>query len=211
MGVSLPRFPQHLFLNVYSHATSKDLIIWTDVTGWKDNQAQAIASGPVGTYNGLGIFSGSALPVNLHGESDGTLLAFYTSVSKLPIGWAIPYPEGAETQSLALSHDGGITWQQYDKNPIIAHPPEGWNITGWRDPFYEAWPEMDALLGKTEPHYYAVFGSGIKGEGPRLPFYSAPARDLTNWTFLGPLWEPKGNSSLGGTLETGSYGYNFEV
>lgn len=70
---------------------------------------------------------------------------------------------------------------------------------------------MDTLLGNDEPHYYAVFGSGIKGVGPRIPFWSAPASDLTEWTFLGALWEPTDNSSFGPLLSTGSNGYNFEV
>ena len=198
-------------LTLYSHATSKDLITWTDVGGWQDQQAQALGTGPVGTYNGLGIFSGTAQPVNIHGKQDGTLLAFYTSVSKLPTSYAIPYMTGTESQSLAFSTDGGATWQEYQGNPIITHPPDHWNITGWRDPFFEPWPAMDALLGQSAPHYYAVFGSGIKGVGPRIPLYSAPASDLTNWTFLGALWEPAYNTSLGTVLETGSYGFNFEV
>jgi len=70
---------------------------------------------------------------------------------------------------------------------------------------------MDAILNQDEPHYYAVFGSGIKEVGPRIPFYSAPASNLTDWTFLGALWEPSNNESLGSALETGSYAYNFEV
>jgi len=118
---------------------------------------------------------------------------------------------GTETQSLAYSTDGGATWQQYEGNPVIDAPPEGWNITGWRDPFFEPWPEMDELLGNTEPHYYAVFGSGIKGVGPRIPFYSAPASDLTSWTLLGAVWEPQANTTLGPILQTGTYGFNFEV
>lgn len=61
----------------------------------------------------------------------------YTSVQYLPIGWDIPYPKGSETQSLATSSDGGVTWQQYESNPVITHPPDGWNITGFRDPFLE--------------------------------------------------------------------------
>lgn len=179
--------------------------------GWEGNDAEAIVTGPVGSYNGLGIFSGTAQPVNIQGEQDGTLLAFYTSVSHLPTNWRIPYQDETETQSLAISTDGGETWEEYENNPVIRHPPEGWNITGWRDPFFEPWPEMDSILGQSEPHYYAVFGSGIKGVGPRVPFYSAPANDLTNWTFLGALWEPSANESLGSALETGSYAFNFEV
>ena len=198
-------------LTILSHATSKDLVTWTDVGGWQGKDAEALVTGAVGSYNGLGIFSGTAQPVNISGEEDGTLLAFYTSVSKLPTNWKIPYQNGTETQSLAISKDGGKTWEEYENNPVISHPPEGWNVTGWRDPFYELWPEMDSLLGNDDPHFYAVMGSGIKGVGPRIPFYSAPANDLTNWTFLGALWEPSDNETLGDILETGTYGFNFEV
>src|ERR1700753_393853 len=87
----------------WGHATSKDLVYWEDESGWRDNQALALGPGPVGSYNGLGIFSGTGQLVNLHGKSDGTLSIFYTSVSKLPIGWSIPYQKGAETWSAATS------------------------------------------------------------------------------------------------------------
>lgn len=202
----------------WGHATSKDLITWTDVGGWEDDQAQSVGTGPNpdsrnNSYYGLGIFSGSGQPYNLKGEQDGTLINFYTSVQYLPTNWALPYINGTEKQSIVISNDGGQTWEQYEGNPIISHPPEGWNITGWRDPFVEPWPEMDAILGQDEPHWYMVLGSGLKGEGGggRIPFYSAPASNLTDWTFLGALWEPDQNETLGSLLETGTYGFNFEV
>lgn len=195
----------------WGHATSKDLITWTDVGGWEDSDALALGPSGNGSYNGLGIFSGTAQPVNLTGQVDGTLLAFYTSVSKLPTSWSIPYQNGTESQSLALSHDGGKTWVEYENNPVIEGPPGDWNITGFRDPFFQPSPALDAILAQKEPHYYAVFGSGIKGVGPRIPLWSAPMSDLTDWTFLGALWEPADNTSLGSTLATGSYGFNFEV
>ena len=200
----------------WGHAISKDLITWTDVPhqgtpAWRDSNAEALGPTGNGSYNGLGIFSGTAQPVSLQGREDGTLLIFYTSVSYLPLGWNTPYIPGTETQSMATSTDGGRTWQEYGKNPVIKAPPPGWDITGWRDPFFEPWPEMDQLLGQTEPHYYAVFGSGIRGVGPRMPLYSAPARDLTNWTFLGALWEPTANTAFGSMIATGNWAYSFEV
>ncbi|CAO2656179.1 Nn.00g049820.m01.CDS01 [Neocucurbitaria sp. VM-36] len=202
----------------WGHATSKDLITWTDVGGWEDGQAQSVGTGPNrdsrnNSYYGLGIFSGSGQPYNLQGEQNGTLINFYTSVQYLPTSWTLPYINGTEKQSIVISNDGGQTWEQYEGNPVISSPPEGWNITGWRDPFVEPWPEMDAILGQEEPHWYMVLGSGIKGEGGggRIPFYSAPASNLTDWTFLGALWEPDRNETLGSLLETGTYGFNFEV
>ncbi|CAP86472.1 hypothetical protein E8E15_004602 [Penicillium rubens] len=210
----------------WGHATSSDLITWTDVdhnpgnalAGWQDGEAMSIGTTNLTSdhhdppmYNHLGIFSGTAQPVNISGEVDGTILAFYTSVSKLPTSYTLPYLHGTESQSLAYSTDGGVTWQEYADNPVISSPPDGWNVTGWRDPFYLLLPQLDTLLDKSEPHYYAILGSGIKGAGPRMPLYSAPASDLTNWTFLGALWEPAANSTLGSLEETGSYGLNFEV
>lgn len=70
---------------------------------------------------------------------------------------------------------------------------------------------MDKILNATEPHFYAVFGSGIREVGPRMPLYKAKASDLTDWTFMGALWEPEKNTSLGSIEETGSYGFNFEL
>lgn len=196
-------------------AKSKDLVTWEDLGGWEDDQALALAPTGNGSYDGLGIFSGTAQPVNLQGEQDGTLLIFYTSVAHLPTNWRLPYTPYTETQSLALSHDGGETWERYEGNPIIntttETEPMNWNLTGFRDPFFEPIAELDDILEVSEPHYYAVFGSGIKGVGPRIPLWSAPASDLTNWTFLGSLWEPAANTSIGPVLSTGSLAYNFEV
>ncbi|CAK1365941.1 Extracellular exo-inulinase inuE [Cercospora beticola] len=195
-------------------AVSKDLINWEDQGGWRD--AEALALGPTGngSHDGLGIFSGSALSVNLQGEQDGTLLLFYTGAQFLPTKWLFPYTRGTESQSMALSTDGGKTWERLENNPVINastnEPPMNWDLTGFRDPFIEPNPELDALRG-VEKHFYSVWGSGIKGVGPRMPLWAAPANDLTNWTFLGSLWEPAQNTSLGPILSTGQYAYNFEL
>ncbi|KAG5653506.1 hypothetical protein H0H81_012578 [Sphagnurus paluster] len=196
----------------WGHATSRDMISWTDVGGWADAEAEALGTGPPGSYDYLGIFSGSAQPVSLKGESDGNLTILYTAVSYLPLGWGIPYVKDTETQAIATSSDGGKTWQKYAKNPVIIDTPGDWAVTGWRDPFFLPWPEMDTLLKQTEPHYYLIFGSGIRGVGPRVPLYSAPATDLTKWKFLGALFEVASNESWGGdATKTGSFGFNFEV
>ena len=210
----------------WGHATSRDMITWIDVDhspedhvqAWSDSQAESL--GPThltsehhtpAKYNFLGIFSGTAQSVNLRGEVDGTLLAFYTSVACLPFHWDGIYVPGSESQSLAYSTDGGTTWTEYEHNPVISSPPPGWKITGFRDPFFLQLPELDILLNRTRPHYYAILGSDVERIGPRIPLYSAPATDLTRWTFLGSLFSPVGNSTFGPLNETGSWGYNFEV
>lgn len=81
----------------WGHAISKDLVSWTDVahTGlpaWENDNA--VALWPSEDYDRLGIFSGTAQPVNLKGEKDGTLTIFYTSVRALPTNWRLPYIPG---------------------------------------------------------------------------------------------------------------------
>ena len=199
----------------WGYATSKDLVTFTDHVGWEGTDALALGPTGNGSYNGLGIFSGTAQPINLHGEEDGTLLLMYTSVKYLPTSWSVPYTPHTESQSIAMSKDGGKTFHDYGGDPVIHATantaPMYWNITGFRDPFLEPFPALDAILGVSEPHWYAVFGSGIKGVGPRIPLWTAPKSDLTKWTFLGALWEPVGNSTLGPVLSTRTYGFNFEV
>lgn len=207
-------------------ASSKDLIDWTDVDtspdddlrAWQNNQAEAIRTTNLTSdymnprYNALGIWSGTTQPVDYEGNQNGTLLAFYTSISYLPLSWDKPYPIGSESQSLAISTDGGVTWENYENNPVIRSPPDGWNVTGFRDPFYEQIPELDALLGFEEgSNFYMALSSGINGSGPRIPMYIAPANDLTNWTFLGALDDPAENVTLGDPRQLGYTGSNWEV
>lgn len=185
------------------------------MTSWPNDSAVSIPPTEA-RYGSEGIFTGTAHPVNVSGQQDGTQLAFLTTVSALPTNWALYYIPQTESQSLFQSFDDGVTWQPYSENPVIDGPPEGWNITGWRDPFYLPMPALDDLLGHDEPHWYMVLGSGLKGEGPdtvtvgnwsyvgpRMPLYSAPASNLANWTFLGALWEPAANTSFGDVQVTG--------
>ena len=92
----------------WGHATSKDLIHWTE---------HDIALFPDKDYeNDGGCFSGSAI------EKDGRLYLFYTSVSH----------EHGQTQSVAWSDDG-FNFVKYEGNPIIKNSPLNTN-KDFRDP-----------------------------------------------------------------------------
>ncbi|TKA50625.1 hypothetical protein B0A49_12769, partial [Cryomyces minteri] len=105
-------------------------------------------------YDWLGDWSGSAQPVSLLGQYDGNLTIMFTCVDTFPIGWTENETIGSEEQCLATSSNRGLTWQKYAGNPILTHPPDGWNLTGWRDPYFHAMSELDVVLGYEEAHFY---------------------------------------------------------
>ncbi len=92
----------------WGHATSKDLIHW-------EEQKVAMVRNELGD-----IFSGSAVidKNNDAGFGANTLIAFYTSAG----AW--------QQQSMAYSTDGGLTFTQYEGNPVIANSELG----DFRDP-----------------------------------------------------------------------------
>lgn len=83
----------------WGHSTSTDLVHWTA-------QPEALVPDALGM-----IFSGSCV---VAGDS---IVALYTSAAK------------AQTQSMAVSHDGGQTFKPYAGNPILTAP-----IPDFRDP-----------------------------------------------------------------------------
>ena len=98
----------------WGHATSSDLIHWTE---------QPVAMTP----NQWGdIFSGSAIvdKDNVAGFGENAIISFYTASGE------------HQQQCLAYSNDGGITYTQFEGNPIIPNTDRG----DFRDPkvFYHA-------------------------------------------------------------------------
>jgi len=132
----------------WGHAVSADLVHW-------EHLPVALAPGPA-EYDREGIWSGCTV------DNDGVPTIIYTG-----------HP--AQAQCLATGTDDLISWTKHPGNPVIAGPPPGFHVTGFRDPF--VWREADA--------WYMVVGSGIEGVGGAAFLYRSS--DLVAWTYLHPL------------------------
>jgi beta-fructofuranosidase len=144
----------------WNHATSPDLIRW---------KHQPIALSPTpGSYDAFGCFTGSVLP----GAEVPTIL--YTGVTKAQ-------PETIrgkglrEVQCLATSSDPELrVWTKLER-PVIAAPPPGLSVTGFRDPC--PWKDGDI--------WYLGIGSGFTKVGGVVLLYRS--KDGRSWEYLHPL------------------------
>ncbi len=152
----------------WNHATSPDLIFW---------KHQPLALAPTrGSYDAYGCFTGSVLP-------DGNRASIlYTGVTKCTPEEETIRGEGTrEVQCLATAMDDDLrTWKKLDK-PVIATPPAGMKVTGFRDPC--PWKDGDT--------WYLGVGSGFTKVGGALLLYTS--KDGRVWTYLHPLSQGKWN------------------
>jgi beta-fructofuranosidase len=65
-----------------------------------------------------------------------------------------------------------MIWRKFAANPVVAAPPQGMEITGFRDPC--VWREAD--------EWFLAIGSGIKGQGGMILLYRSG--DLIHWDYL---------------------------
>lgn len=128
----------------WGHSVSPDLVHWSDLPP---------ALQPNEDYDRGGVFSGCL--VNDHGMA----AVLYTGVQP-------------EVQCLATSRDL-IQFRKYAGNPVIAGPPPGLNVTGFRDPF--VWRQDDT--------WRMVVGSGLQGVGGAILLYES--KDLKHWEYIG--------------------------
>ncbi|KAK4504695.1 hypothetical protein PRZ48_002656 [Zasmidium cellare] len=183
-------------------ATTDDLVTYRDTN---PDDVHFIVSG--GINDPVAVFDGSAIPSGINNTP--TLL--YTSVSYLPIQWTAPYTKGSETQSLAVSYDGGANFTKVAQGPSIPGAPFGVNVTGFRDPYVFQSPQMDLLLGSAQDAWYTLVSGGEHGVGPATFIYRQYDADFRDWEYLGKLWSEAANSTWGDGTWAGRWGFNFEV
>jgi len=135
----------------WAHSSSPDMIHW---------KHEPVAIAP--TANGWdrdGVFSGCIV------LADDTPAAIYTGVLPPETPADATLKDGQHTwrevQCLAYSNDGELrTWQKLP-DPIIASPPAGLTVTGFRDPC--VWREGN--------EWRMALGSGFSGKGGAILLY----------------------------------------
>lgn len=183
-------------------ATTDDLVTYQDLNV---DGSPFIEAG--GINDPVAVFDGSVIPSGIN----GTPTLIYTSVSFLPIQWTINYTRGSETQSLAVSTDGGYNFTKLGQGPVISDPPFAANVTGFRDPFVFQNARLDALLNSTADTWYVVISGGIHGDGPSQFLYRQYDPEFQFWEYLGQWWHEAANSTWSENNWAGRWGFNFEV
>lgn len=179
----------------WGHAVSENQVTWTDYPDALKNEDE---------WDNLGVFSGFAAKKAV----DGKDTVFYTGVTALPISWTLPYLFG-EHVNYATTSDNGKTWQK-GKKPVIMGPPEGMNVTGWRDPNVFQSKSLDAHYGLNSSagnSHYLITAGGIHDVGPRIFLYHS--ENYVDWTYKGFLLSKEKNTTF--SRFSGNWGYNFET
>jgi beta-fructofuranosidase len=143
----------------WGHAVSSDMVHWR-------HEALAMAPMP-GSPDSFGVWTGSCLAV------DKRVYAVYTGVAKADDAHASVHGDQAlhETQMITWSDDTGLDHWQRPAQTIVADPPPGMKVTGFRDP----------SLWRHGEFYYMTVGSGEAHKGGCVLLYRS--RDLKTFEF----------------------------
>jgi beta-fructofuranosidase len=185
----------------WGHATSSDFV------SWKTDPRPALM--PTTEYDCCGVFTGCFRATDIHGKP-GALTVIYTSVKCLPIHYTLPYVIGSESLSLAVSSDGGKTWERQECNPIIPGPPQNLSVTGWRDPSLTIWIRgQQSVSRNTQSDLCGLISGGIVSQTPTVFIYTVNSADLREWHYEGPLVDVGLNFHP--SRWSGDFGINWEV
>ena len=174
----------HLFYQLNPHAAVWGDMHWghavsTDMVHWH-HEPIALAPTPGGP-DSEGCFSGSAVVLN------GTPTFIFTGVQNAPPDQVTLHDGNdklRETQMLATAADDSLLRWNKLAAPVIATPPAGMTVTGFRDPC--PWREADG--------WYLGIGSGERGKGGCVLLYRS--QDLRQWEYLHKLAEGKPNGKV---------------
>jgi len=157
----------------WGHAISPDMVHW---------HHEPIALSPTpGGPDSEGCFSGSAVVF------DGRPTFIYTGVQNAPPTETTLHDGNdklRETQMLATAEDDDLLHWKKLSTPIIATPPQGIYVTGFRDP----------CLWQQGGEWYLGIGSGERTIGGCVLLYRS--HDLRHWEYLHKLVQGKPNGKV---------------
>ena len=154
----------------WGHAVSPDMVHWRHLP-------VALAPTPGGP-DAAGCFSGTSV-------IDGDRVAVvYTGIVSAPEREAT-IRDGVnsfkESQCLAFGSGKDLTTWTKVTEPVLATPPAGMDVSGFRDP--SPWRQGE--------WWYMVVGSGVRGKGGAVLLYRS--KDLRHWDYLHLLAQGTGN------------------
>jgi beta-fructofuranosidase len=167
---------------------------------------------PGGPNDPLAVFDGSVIPSGI----DGKPTLIYSGVKHLPITWSIEYIAESETQSVAVTYDGGRLFTKLDWDPVIKQPADI-EPTAFRDPYFFQSYQLDGLIsGSRNGTWYVAVSGGIKGDdaGPAEFLYrqnGTAEDDFQSWEYLGMWWKEAQNATSSDNTFGIVYGFNEEV
>jgi beta-fructofuranosidase len=161
-------------VKLWAHATSSDMIHW---------HREPIALSPTpGGPDADGCWTGTAAVV------DGKPTFLYTGVvNSTPeqATLADSNPPLRESVCMAVAEDDALLHWRKLPQPVIATPPAGMKVVGFRDP--SPWQSGD--------HWYLIVASGERGAGGRVLLYRSA--DFRHWDYLHPMAQGKPNGKQG--------------
>jgi beta-fructofuranosidase len=157
-------------VKLWAHATSSDMVHW-------HREPIALAPTPGGP-DAQGCWTGTAAVV------DGKPTFLYTGVvNSLPDHATLR--DGStylrESVCMAIAEDDALLRWRKLPQPVIAAPPPGMQVAGFRDP--SPWREGD--------RWYLIVASGERGVGGMVLLYKSA--DFHHWEYLHPLARGKWN------------------
>ncbi|HEY3988814.1 MAG TPA: glycoside hydrolase family 32 protein [Acidobacteriaceae bacterium] len=169
-------------VKLWAHATSPDMIHW-------HREPVALAPTPGGP-DAEGCWTGTAAIV------DGKPTFLYTGVSKCTPEQATladSNPPLRESVCMAIAEDDTLLRWRKLPHPVIAAPPAGMKVTGFRDP--SPWRNGGPGQGN-EDHWSLIVASGERGvggsergRGGEVLLYRST--DFRYWEYLHPLAQGK--------------------
>ena len=162
------------------HAVSEDMLHWTVLP-------PAILKGPPGSYDELPLWTGCTV------KKDDTLYLFYTSRCLAE--------RCANSISVAISKDGGLTWEKYGGNPVITPDPRYYYTKDNRTPLAvhsnADWAILDCrdlcvVWDEERGLYWGYFAARRPAEECTETSVIALAKseDLLHWEQLPPCFCP---------------------